>query len=157
MRRIVMFTMIMLSLFNVCCKSSFEEVVCVNSEEEPILTKDDTLKVMATAFAMQESKCTEKAVSSCGKYVGCLQISKIMTREANRLQKEKKYTYDDRYDKQLSLEIFSIIMKYHNEQLDINRAIDIWNRNCPDTYRDNVIENYNRLLQEFTTENYFAL
>ena len=118
----------------------------VEEPQEPETTRMDTLRAMATAFAIQETKCTERAVSPCGKYVGCLQISKIMVREANRILKQDVFTYDDRYLKQDSFRVFITVMDYRNPELDIDKAVDIWNINCPAEYRNNVKNNYKDLL-----------
>ena len=132
-------------------------VVTFIEPTQPRFTREDTLRVMAMAFAMQESKCTEMAVSPCGKYVGCLQISEIMTREANRVQNKEQFTYDDRYKKMGSFKIFYVVMEYHNPELNIDCAVDIWNVNCPDVYRNNVKANYNLLLKDITRANYFTI
>lgn len=119
----------------------------------------DTLIAMATAFAMQESKLDENAVSPSGRYVGCLQISKIMVAEANRICRAKifwcdKY-FDDRKDRQGSFAIFMTVMEYHNPTLDIDKAVDIWNPKCPQSYRRNVKNNYAKLLKTCEENNYF--
>ena len=132
-------------------------VVTFIEPTQPRFTREDTVRAMAMAFAMQESKCTEMAVSPCGKYVGCLQISEIMTREANRVQNKEQFTYDDRYKKMDSFKIFYAVMEYHNPELNIDRAVDVWNVNCPDVYRNNVKANYNLLLEDITKANYFTI
>lgn len=100
----------------------------------------DTIFAMADAFAMQESRMIEDAVSPCGKYVGCLQISEIMVREANRVLGEELYSYNDRYDAGCSYGMFKAVMEYHNTNLDIEKAINLWNEHAPQSYRDNVKE-----------------
>lgn len=135
-------------------------VGCGNSTEtkkEPITdtfpqetkTKDriDTIFAMADAFAMQESRMTENAVSPCGKYVGCLQISEIMVREANRVLGEKLYSYSDRYDAGCSYGMFKAVMEYHNPTLNIEKAVDIWNEKAPKAYRENVKNYYTTILE----------
>lgn len=51
----------------------------------------ERLDALYLAFALQESGMDASAVSPCGKYVGCLQISEIMVREANRVLGEERY------------------------------------------------------------------
>lgn len=111
------------------------------------LTREDTIMAMVTAFAIQESGCNPKAVSACGNYVGYLQISKVCVREANRILGENLYTYDDRYDEVCSYGIFKTLQEYHNPTLDIDKAITIWNKNCPQWYRKNVKKNYITLIE----------
>lgn len=98
----------------------------------------DTIFAMADAFAMQESRMTEDAVSECGTYVGCLQISPIMVREANRILGEELYSYDDRLDAGCSYGIFKVVMEHHNPELDIDKACKIWNKRHKKTYSDNI-------------------
>lgn len=107
----------------------------------------DTIFAMADAFAMQESRMTEDAVSPCGKYVGCLQISEIMVREANRILGEELYSYSDRYDADCSYGMFKAVMEHHNPTLNIDKAVDIWNGKAPKTYRENVKNHYAAILK----------
>lgn len=114
--------------------------------EDPVMTRQDTIHLMAQAFSMQESKENPKAVSPCGKYVGCLQMSEIMVREANRILGEDVYIYDDRLSRHHSYEMFRVVMEHHNPLLDLDRAVDIWNRGAPLSYRNNVKNNFTMLL-----------
>ena len=107
----------------------------------------DTIFAMADAFAMQESRMTEDAVSPCGKYVGCLQISEIMVREANRVLGEGLYSYSDRYDAGCSYGMFKAVMEHHNPTLNIDKAVDIWNKKATETYRENVKNYYTTILE----------
>lgn len=115
-------------------------------------TYNDSLLALATAFAIQESELKEDSVSPCGNYVGCLQISVIMVAEANRLLGYVQYVTtadrDDRLDKYNSLEIFRIVQSHHNPDLDVDKAIDIWNKNAPRQYRENVKYYYEQLLND---------
>jgi len=107
----------------------------------------DTIFAMADAFAMQESRMAEDAVSPCGKYVGCLQISEIMVREANRVLGEELYSYSDRYDAGCSYGMFKAVMEHHNPTLNIDKAVDIWNGEAPEAYRENVKNYYATVLK----------
>lgn len=107
----------------------------------------DTIFAMADAFAMQESRMTEDAVSPCGKYVGCLQISEIMVREANRVLGEELYSYSDRYDAGCSYGMFKAVMEHHNPTLNIDKAVDIWNGKAQKSYRENVKNYYTTILE----------
>lgn len=107
----------------------------------------DTIFAMADAFSMQESRMAEDAVSPCGKYVGCLQISEIMVREANRVLGEELYSYSDRYDAGCSYGMFKAVMEHHNPTLNIDKAVDIWNEKATETYRENVKNYYVTILK----------
>ena len=115
-------------------------------ETEHTLTREDTLTAMFNAFVMQESEGDVLAVSPCGMYVGCIQMSKIMVREANRLIGDSIYSYDDRIDPDCSFGMFMAVMNGRNPNLDIDRAIDLWNVRCPDEYRNNVKAYYHENL-----------
>lgn len=117
-----------------------------SQEMEYTLTREDTLTAMFNAFVQQETKGDVLAVSPCGMYVGCLQMSKIMVREANRLIGDSIYSYGDRLDPDCSFGMFMAVMNGRNLNLDIDRAIDLWNIRCPNDYRNNVKAYYNENL-----------
>lgn len=120
-------------------------------EEISHLSHQDSIILMASAFAMQETKC-HNVDSPDGKYCGYLQMSEIIVREANRLVGKDIYTYDDRYDWDKCVEMFSIIMDNKNPSLDVDIAIDIWNEKCPKLYRNQVKTYYNFLLNKTFNE-----
>ena len=110
-------------------------------------TKSDTIEVMANAFSYVESRNTDNAISSDGKYVGCLQISKIYVKEANRILKDSIFSYNDRYDKIMSYAIFEVLQLEHNPTLDIDKAITVWNKDCSRKYRNEVKVKYYEYLK----------
>ena len=124
--------------------------------EHPIIdnpiTQQDTLDAMIVAFAVQESNTTENAVSDCGKYVGCIQMSKIMVDEANRILGYDNFTHDDRFIWDSCARMFEIVQTYHNPTLDIDKAITIWNKGCPNSYRNNVKKVYKGVLRHLTNK-----
>ena len=79
------------------------------------------------ALEMVESRHNEKAVSSNGKWVGCLQISTILVKEVNRILGENKYTNKDRYSRTKSHEMFIIYQEKYNPERNIERAARLWN------------------------------
>ena len=84
-----------------------------------------------------ESRHSEKARN--GKYVGTLQISPIMIREANRVNGYKKYSLSDRNDSLMSANIFKDIMQHHNKEKSIRKAVTIWHGKDNPNYRKKVI------------------
>lgn len=127
-------------------------------EMEYTLTREDTINAMALAFAQQESQFNHTAVSPCGQWVGCLQLSEIMVREANRIVGFDCFNYNDRYDRQGSYAIFKIVQEYHNRNLEIDRAIDIWNPGCWRHYREAVKKYFrHNLLNYNTLNNYYEI
>ena len=139
------------ALLTVGCGNSTEtqKETITDTFPQEIRAKDriDTIFAMADAFAMQESRMTEDAVSPCGKYVGCLQISEIMVREANRVLGEELYTYSDRYDAGCSYGMFKAVMEHHNPTLNIDKAVDVWNEKATEIYRENVKNYYAIILK----------
>lgn len=143
---LTMATLAMLS----CGNNNINEVtcnddsVCIQASRGNHPSTQDTLDAMIKAFAKQESGFNCNAVSPCGRYVGYLQIGEIMVDEANRIigDGEEVFYYDERYSQYISSEIFNIVMLHHNPDLDIDKAIDIWNPNCPKSYRDNIKNNF---------------
>lgn len=127
-----------------------ETITSTFPQEARAKDRIDTIFAMADAFAMQESRMTENAVSPCGKYVGCLQISEIMVREANRVLGEDLYSYNDRYDSDCSYGMFKAVMEYHNPNLDIEKAINLWNEHAPQSYRDNIKAYFYANLENFS-------
>lgn len=140
--------MLFVAAFFFACGStnSTETQMLDTATPAPTLSWIDSVELMAEAFAIQESRCTPDAVSPDGKYVGCLQISKIMVREANRLLGEDLYSYDDRYNQDYSVAMFKVVMEHRNPELSVDRAVDIWNKNCPASYRRNIHHYYDSLM-----------
>ena len=133
-------------------------VVIIDTVDVSMMSREDTINAMALAFAQQESQFNHTAVSPCGQWVGCLQLSKIMVREANRIVGFDCFNYNDRYDRQGSYAIFKIVQEYHNRNLEIDRAIDIWNPGCGRHYRESVKKYFrHNLLNYNTLNNYYEI
>ncbi len=77
---------------------------------EPICITDALIQV--------ESSGRDSAYNASEDAVGCLQIRPIMVREVNRILrkqgKERRFELEDRWDRQLSLEMFRIWREYHH-------------------------------------------
>lgn len=86
-----------------------------------------------------ESKGNENAISKCGNCVGIMQIKKIVVDDCNEYLKMKKsnkrYTYQDRYNKKKSIEMFLLIQARYNKKNNVEEGIKIWNGGC--RYRTN--------------------
>lgn len=87
------------------------------------------------AVAKIESGHNEKAVSKNGKWVGYLQISKGMVDECNKILKEKRFNYNDRLNKDKSIEMFIIFQEQHNPEHNIVKALRMWNEGVSVKYR----------------------
>lgn len=75
-----------------------------------------------------------------GKYVGTLQISPIMVREANKINGYEKYSLSDRNDSLISANIFKDVMRHHNKEKSIRKAVIIWRGKYNPNYRKKVID-----------------
>ena len=123
--------------------ASFDEV-------EGILTqgiKDSVeWQIFTIAVAMQESRWS--ATARNGDAIGFLQIRPICVNEANRILGREKYRHEDCWSKEVSVEIWNVIQNHHNPDHDHDKAIDIWNPNHPDSYKDGVQLYYNQLTSQ---------
>jgi hypothetical protein len=92
---------------------------------------------LITAIGTVESKLKDKAVS--GVHAGFLQISKVTVAECNRINKIKKvskrYTLQDRFNHQKSVEMFYTIQRFYNPKGDLHYAILLWNEGCSAMYK----------------------
>ena len=91
---------------------------------------------LAHAFAVVESNDNPHAINRKENAVGLLQIRPIMIRQANQIVGEDIYTLSDRHDSIMSIAIFHTVMSELNPTLDIDRAIEIWNPNATQSYRN---------------------
>lgn len=107
---------------------------------------------LITAIATVESSLNEKAVS--GDCVGYLQIRHCVVKSCNEyLEKQgskKRFTLKDRYNKEKSIEMFTIYQKKHNPTFNIERALCVWNagpysKKKPVGYIRKVMKVYNSL------------
>ncbi len=80
------------------------------------------------AIMMVESKGNVNARN--GIYCGPLQISPVLVSEVNNILKRrnstKRYSLNDRFNKQKSKEMFEVIQSYYNPKNNVERAIRMW-------------------------------
>lgn len=125
---------------------------------------DKEWETFINAIIWVESRGNDKIVSNDGKCVGCLQIKKILVDDCNNILGKKKYTYNDRYNRTKSIEMFNIIQKRYNPTLDFYKATIAWNSGIKylsekerknaspsrkqkiQTYYNNVMQRYNKLI-----------
>lgn len=110
---------------------------------------------LITAIGTVESKLNDKTVN--GVHAGFLQISKVTVAECNRINKIKKvskrYTLQDRFNHQKSIEIFYTIQGFYNPSGDLHYGILLWNEGCSamkkpkrkTSYYNKVMNVYNKL------------
>lgn len=99
------------------------------STAKPIV--DDSMRAkwgaVILAIAQVESEGHPNAVSKNGLYVGYLQISKGLVSECNRILKEKRFSFADRYSKEKSIEMFVVFQERYNPEGNMEKAIRLWN------------------------------
>ena len=110
---------------------------------------------LITAIGTVESKLNDKTVN--GVHAGFLQISKVTVAECNRINKIKKvskrYTLQDRFNHQKSIEIFYTIQGFYNPSGDLHYGLLLWNEGCSamkkpkrkTSYYNKVMNVYNKL------------
>lgn len=103
----------------------------------PLTYRESDTDRLIKIFEHIESRHNEKARN--GKYVGTLQISPIMVREANKINGYKKYSLSDRNDSLMSAKMFKDIMQHHNKKKFIKKAVIIWRGRDNPNYRKKVI------------------
>lgn len=103
----------------------------------PLTYRESDTDRLIKIFEHIESRHDENARN--GKYVGTLQISPIMVREANRINGYEKYSLSDRNDSLMSANIFKDVMKHHNKEKSIRKAVIIWCGRDNPNYRKKVI------------------
>lgn len=117
--------------------------------DKSVLTRGDSILAMAMALTLQETKCHNIA-SKNGQFCGYLQMSEILVREANKILGKNMFTYNDRYDWNSCVAMFTILMEDKNPDLDLDRTIEIWNKYCPNAYKNQVKIYYEFLLMIFS-------
>ena len=88
-------------------------------------TTDDEWNMLIKAISAVESGHNQKAVN--GQYVGILQIGRGCVMECNKIVGHQKYTYNDRYNPEKSIEMFQLIQGKYNPDRDLEKAARIWN------------------------------
>ena len=71
--------------------------------------------------------------------IGALQITPIYVDQCNIIVKEDKYTLDDRYSREKSIEMFYVYQRHFNPELCIHKAIRLHNPSAGEWYYNKVI------------------
>lgn len=99
--------------------------------QETDSTKTNKWEKVMNAIIAVESKGNSKAHNPRGDCAGILQITPILTKEANNILKKnkstKRYTLKDRYNAEKSKEMFILLQEHFNPEVNIEKAIKCWN------------------------------
>lgn len=107
----------------------------------------DEWELLTLAIIKTESNFNASAVGK-KQDVGCMQITPVYVKEANRILGEERYTHTDAFDIQKSIDMFNTVQDRRNPEHDIEKAIELHNPGG-DTigYARRVLENYRYLSQ----------
>ena len=102
---------------------------------QPIELEIDPIELLVGAMIMVESGGNDSAIGDRhlgSQYaVGALQIRPIMVKEVNRILKLKgskhRYQLKDRYDRDKSIEMFTIWYEFHHNDDDFEAIARTWN------------------------------
>ena len=94
---------------------------------------------LINAIIKVESEKKDSAKSDKGA-VGQLQLMPVYIEDANRIVGDERYRLSDRYDKNISIEIFNVIQDHYNPTHDIYKAIKLHNPKAGKWYYDRVME-----------------
>ena len=124
-------------------------------EEEVVEIKDDHTDYLLEALIQVESRGNENAVGDrhlSRPSVGVLQIRPIMVREVNRILKKhkvkKKYTLEDRYSREKSIEMFYIWQSYHLPDSSDEVIARCWNGGPKGWKRNSTLHYWNKVQKE---------
>lgn len=98
------------------------------------------INLLIESLITVESNGIENSISKDSNCIGVLQIKKIIVDDCNEylLSKgiKKQFNYDDRYNKEKSIEMFHLIQeryrnyKTHRSKTHIEHMIRLWNGGC---------------------------
>lgn len=116
-------------------------------QEKAPLTPEQDWEAFIDAIAWKESRWDVSAVGR-NQDVGYLQITPILVSDVNRILGQERYTLDDRYDPEKSVEMFNIIQNHYNPSRDKATALRVWNRHAPESYQKEIFDMYSYLISE---------
>ena len=102
------------------------------------------------AIIMVESRGNDHAIGAMND-LGCLQITPILIKEANRILGKQKYRLNDAFNREKSIEIFNVVQGYWNPNKDKHLSLKIWNPRAPITYHKKVEKEFNLIQSRKST------
>ena len=94
----------------------------------------DTVETLLNAIIQVESRGKDSCVGDrhLGRpSIGCLQIRPVMVKEVNRIlkkeKKERRFTLDDRWSREKSIEMFYVWQEYHHSEDSLEAIARCWN------------------------------
>lgn len=137
------------TIFNVISENTeplSTDSIKIETVTENVTTKKHPLEPLLNAIIYVESKGNPKAYNKNGDCVGLLQITKICVRECNLVLKRKgsnkRFTYNDRWDGDKSIEMFYLLQEAYNPNNDIMKGIRVWNKRA--SYKTKILKVMNK-------------
>ena len=155
-RKVVLISaVILLWLFHLPAKAPEYKCLYIIASKPayPLNIEDPVLR----AFVALESNFDPFAVNKRSKARGILQILPPMIKEVNRILEEYnlsyiKYTWDDAFNIEKSINIWYIVQTYHNPDYNVKEACKIWFGRGKQ-YNGMTWRGYYKLLQKFLPKN----
>ena len=129
------------------------KLIEVKIEEPEFVVPEYILDVepLIQAMIMVESEGNDSAYSKKEEAVGCLQIRPIMVREVNRIleiqKSDLRYTLEDRWSREKSIEMFHIVNGYHNKNSTYEEIARAWNGG-PNWFKKGLTKRYWKRVQK---------
>lgn len=132
-----------LAIIIVCLGTMTFNNVPQSVREEPINLEESSFnpnsemsewQIFTLAIIDVESSSNPNAIGKRDD-VGILQITPIYVDEVNRIQSRIRFTLEDRFDIEKSLDMFGIMNYYKNPDMCIDQAIKIHNPKAPYSYK----------------------
>ena len=106
----------------------------------------DTWPIFIDALIWVESRGDDNAVGK-NDDGGCLQITPVYIAEANRIiGTAGYYKIKDRFCREKSIEIFSVVNAFHNPEKNMTKALRLHNPRAGVDYHDKVMSKFNELI-----------
>lgn len=116
-----------------------EKILVVEQVDTVYVGTTSEWAMLLDAIVEVESEGNPGAFNERTNAAGILQITPIYVAEVNRLLGEDRYTLDDRYDVQKSVEMYCVYQYHKNPQKDIERAIWLHNPTASVNYKNKIL------------------
>ena len=117
----------------------------LNFKEIKLKPKEYNWDLFIKSITLLESNWNDSAIGKTND-VGYLQITPIIVEDCNRIIGYEKYSLNDRFSRDLSIEMFNVIQNNYNKDKDIHFAMKIWNPYAPISYHRKIVKTYKKLI-----------
>jgi len=148
MKKLLTFLVMIILYSSVMAKDVTKDTLTVKVDSiriDSMALKVDTFMFMnrkllklVDAMIFVESRGNDTISNKKGDCIGCLQETKTLVRDVNRILKlwkvDKIYFYKDRKNRQKSIEMFMIVNKYYNKNSNWEKIAKSWNQGMAGMY-----------------------